>query len=111
MNAQCAIFAESEVVIDSCENETRDISKFDSLNALILKEEAFASRQRVKVPELDLSSRHQGFQEVASGYADESAVREAKRCLQCDLRLYMGCNPSPPEKIVAFKEGEHPAGS
>jgi hypothetical protein len=58
----------------------------------------------VKVPELDLSLRHQGFQEVALGYADESAIREAKRCLQCDLRLYMGCNPFPPEKIIEFKE-------
>ena len=67
------------------------------------REEAFASRQRVKVPELDLSLR-QGFQEVALGYADESAIREAKRCLQCDLRLYMGCNPFPPEKIIEFKE-------
>ena len=68
------------------------------------REEAFASRPRVKVPELDLSLRHQGFQEVALGYADEAAIREAKRCLQCDLRLYVGCNPSPPEKIIAFKE-------
>jgi hypothetical protein len=67
------------------------------------REEAFASRPRVKVPELDLSLRHQGFQEVALGYADEAAIREAKRCLQCDLRLYMGCNPSPPENIIAFK--------
>jgi hypothetical protein len=58
----------------------------------------------VKVPELDLSLRHHGFQEVALGYPDESAIREAKRCLQCDLRLYMGSNPSPPEKIIAFKE-------
>jgi NADPH-dependent glutamate synthase beta subunit-like oxidoreductase len=68
------------------------------------REEGFASLPRLEVPEIDLPLRHQGFQEVALGYSDESAIREAKRCLQCDLRLYMGCNPSPPEKIIAFKE-------
>ena len=68
------------------------------------REEAFASLPRVQVPELDLPLRHQGFQEVSLGYAEEPAIREAKRCLQCDLRLYMGSNPSPPEKIIAFKE-------
>jgi len=33
-------------------------------------------------------------------------LQEAKRCLQCDLRLYLNCNPPPPEKILAFNE-EH----
>jgi NADPH-dependent glutamate synthase beta subunit-like oxidoreductase/ferredoxin len=68
------------------------------------REEGFAFLPRVQVPELDLPLRHQGFQEVSLGYAEEPAVREAKRCLQCDLRLYIGSNPSPPEKIIAFKE-------
>jgi formate dehydrogenase (NADP+) beta subunit len=68
------------------------------------RDEGFAAWARVKVPELDLKVRHQGFQEVSLGYADGEAVAEAKRCLQCDLRLYMECNPSPPEKRLAFKE-------
>ena len=68
------------------------------------REEGFASLPRLKVPEIDLPLRRQGFQEVSLGYADEAALREAKRCLQCDLRLYMGCNPSPPEKTIAFTE-------
>ena len=68
------------------------------------RDEEFASWAREKVPEMELESRHQGFQEVALGYTDEQAVKEAKRCLQCDLRLLLGGNPSPPERIMAFNE-------
>lgn len=41
---------------------------------------------------------------LLDGFTNEQALREAKRCLQCDLRLFMGCNPSPPEKWLAFTE-------
>lgn len=69
-------------------------------------DEGFVSWPREEVPQLELEVRHQGFEEVSLGYETEQAVREAKRCLQCDLRLYMGCNPSPPEKWLAFGEEE-----
>jgi hypothetical protein len=49
-----------------------------------------------------LSERHESFQEVALGYTDEQALREAGRCLQCDLRLALHINPSPPERILTF---------
>ncbi len=75
-------------------------------NQYVGRDEGFASWPREKVPELALESRREGFQEVALGYADEQAQREAKRCLQCDLRLYLCSNPAPPEKIAAFDE-EH----
>ena len=29
---------------------------------------------------------------------------DARRCLQCDLRLFLESNPSPPEKILGFNE-------
>ena len=58
--------------------------------------EGFASCCREKVSELDAGWRIRDFQEVALGYGDEQAAREAKRCLQCDLRLHLGCNPVPP---------------
>ena len=32
------------------------------------------------------------------------AVKEAKRCLQCDLRLAVKSNPSPPVKWLTFNE-------
>jgi hypothetical protein len=33
-------------------------------------------------------------------------VQEARRCLQCDLRLPMRCNPAPPVKALPF-DAEH----
>ena len=68
------------------------------------RDEGFASWTREKAPDLEMQARHQGFQEVSLGYAEEQAVKEARRCLQCDLRLFMGCNPSPPEKVLAFNQ-------
>jgi len=70
------------------------------------RDEGFALWSREKAPEIDLELRKEGFQEVSLGLADDQALQEAKRCLQCDLRLYLGSNPSPPEKILAFNE-EH----
>ena len=68
------------------------------------RDEGFALWPREKASEIDPESRKEGFQEVSLGLADDQALQEAKRCLQCDLRLYMGSNPSPPEKILAFNQ-------
>jgi len=70
------------------------------------REEGFASRPREAVPETDLAHRHQGFQEVSLGYGPDQAQSEARRCLQCDLRLTMGRNPAPPERWLPLDE-EH----
>jgi formate dehydrogenase beta subunit len=75
-------------------------------NPYLGRDEGFASWPRIVLPELELNMRHQGFQEVALGYTEAQAMKEASRCLQCDLRLYLGANPSPPEKVVPFDE-EH----
>ncbi|MBW2616624.1 MAG: FAD-dependent oxidoreductase [Deltaproteobacteria bacterium] len=96
--------------IDKALGGTGDIEEVlcerDAPNQLIGRDEEFALWPREKVPELELEARSEGFQEVALGYTDEQAVKEARRCLQCDLRLYLGANPSPPEKILAFN-AEH----
>jgi len=68
------------------------------------RDEGFAIWEREKVPEMGLEGRHEGFQEVSLGYEEEQALKEAKRCLQCDLRLHMAFNPSPPEKWLTFNE-------
>ena len=68
------------------------------------RDEGFASWPREKVSELGLEERRQGFKEISLGFADEQALREAKRCLQCDLRLYLQGNPAPPEKWLVFNE-------
>jgi NADPH-dependent glutamate synthase beta subunit-like oxidoreductase len=68
------------------------------------RDEGFSSWLREQVPEMKLEKRHKGFDEVALGYEAEQAMKEAKRCLQCDLRLYMRCNPLPPEKWLSFNK-------
>jgi hypothetical protein len=67
-------------------------------NPNVGRHEGFAAWPREEVPELDVRRRHESFQEVALGFTEEQALKEAKRCLQCDLRLTMACNPSPPPK-------------
>ncbi|MBS1237290.1 MAG: sudA 1, partial [Deltaproteobacteria bacterium] len=66
------------------------------------RHDGFAARPREKAQEIEVQRRHESFREVALGFTDEQAAKEAKRCLQCDLRLHMACNPSPPEKWLAF---------
>ena len=68
------------------------------------RDEGFALWTREGCPEIEIEGRHQGFDEVSLGYSDEQAQKEAKRCLQCDLSLLLGSNPSPPEKVLAFTE-------
>ncbi len=60
------------------------------------RDEGFASQSRVEMPELDGATRIKGFDEVATGFSHAQAIREARRCLQCDLRLQIHCNPAPP---------------
>jgi NADPH-dependent glutamate synthase beta subunit-like oxidoreductase len=67
------------------------------------KDLSFATRPRETVPELEIGDRLRGFAEVSLGYRNEQAVKEARRCLQCDVRLQLGCNPSPPRPWLAFK--------
>ncbi|MBW1918676.1 MAG: FAD-dependent oxidoreductase [Deltaproteobacteria bacterium] len=66
------------------------------------RDEGFCSWPREKMPELELKDRHGGFQEVCLGFNNDQALKEAKRCLQCDLRLYMSSDPSPPQKLSVF---------
>lgn len=73
-------------------------------NQHIGREEGFADRPREAFSTLDPETRKKGFDEIAKGYSDEQAMREAGRCLQCDLRLYMDCNPSPPVSVLPFNE-------
>ena len=42
------------------------------------------------------------FDLVEAGYTAADAVREAGRCLRCDLRLLIRSNPPPPEAWLAL---------
>jgi len=68
------------------------------------KEEGFVDRGRVPPPCLPLKDRLHSFDEITRTYTPEMAVEEAKRCLQCDLRLRISSPPLPPEKWLKFNE-------
>jgi NADPH-dependent glutamate synthase beta subunit-like oxidoreductase len=51
------------------------------------REKGFADLKRVEPPTLPLSERNDTFSEVVHCFNDEQAVKEASRCLQCDLEL------------------------
>ena len=51
------------------------------------REKGFADLKRVEPFTLPLSERNDTFSEVIHSFNDEQAVKEASRCLQCDLEL------------------------
>jgi len=68
------------------------------------RDAGFVFQIREAMPQLDVATRITGFQEIAAGFSDGQAVKEAKRCLQCDLRLHLACNPAPPQAWQPFDE-------
>jgi glutamate synthase (NADPH) small chain len=65
--------------------------------------------ERVHMPELDAGVRSRNFEEVNQGLAEEQAVREAKRCIQCKHRpCVAGCpvGVSIPEFVGALAGGD-----
>jgi len=55
--------------------------------AMERREKGFADLKREQMPCIPLPERHDGFPEVELGLNHDQAVREAKRCLNCDLQL------------------------
>src|SRR5680860_537193 len=58
------------------------------------REEGFADWSRIHVPAVPAEERSGSFVEVAQCYAEDQAVVEAGRCLQCDLEIAMIVNGS-----------------
>jgi len=61
------------------------------------KEEGFVERTRIEMRCLPVEQR-EGFIEVELGYDEQEALKEAKRCLQCGVRLQIPQAPLPPIK-------------
>ncbi|MCE5300376.1 MAG: proton-conducting membrane transporter, partial [Spirochaetia bacterium] len=57
--------------------------KFDYKNEVPLKPEGGSNTKPKKLP---VKERVTNFQEVLSGYSGEQALREAVRCLRCDVK-------------------------
>ena len=61
------------------------------------KEEGFVERTRIEMRCLPVEQR-EGFIEVELGYDEQEALKEAKRCFQCGVRLQIPPAPLPPIK-------------
>jgi NADPH-dependent glutamate synthase beta subunit-like oxidoreductase/NAD-dependent dihydropyrimidine dehydrogenase PreA subunit/ferredoxin len=61
------------------------------------REEGFAYRKMAKMPTLPLVKRLRGFSAVECGFIEETAVKEAGRCLRCQLRLKISQASLPPK--------------
>lgn len=66
------------------------------------REEGFIPRSRVPFPCAAPEDRCTDFRPVEGVYAAQEAVMEAKRCLQCDLRLLITEPELPPERWLEF---------
>ena len=62
------------------------------------REEGFADKKRFPVPMLPVDKRCSGFAPVEGCFDKETAQAEARRCLQCQLRLKISRAPLPPPK-------------
>jgi NADPH-dependent glutamate synthase beta subunit-like oxidoreductase len=77
-----------------------DLHKDDEM--FIGREEGFSTLEREKVSYVDADKRKLNFNPFELTYNDETAIKEAARCLKCDLRLLVRHNPLPPEKYLKF---------
>jgi glutamate synthase (NADPH/NADH) small chain len=66
-------------------------------------------KTRTPIPEQDAAARARNFEEVAMGYTEEQALREASRCMACKSRpCVAGCPVETPipEFIIKIQEGD-----
>jgi len=61
---------------------------------------AFASLPREEINMCSIEKRHNSFEEVNLGFDEETVIKEAKRCLRCNLRLQISTSTLPPLKIL-----------
>lgn len=71
-------------------------------DTFIGRNEDFAPRPRVPIPCAAAAERCTDFRQIERTYAPEDALSEARRCLQCDLRLMIARPELPPERWLAF---------
>jgi len=63
-----------------------------------LTEEEIEKAKRPKMPKLTIGSRKKNFKEVELGLAEETAIKEARRCLRCELETEDGKKAMVSEK-------------
>jgi NADPH-dependent glutamate synthase beta subunit-like oxidoreductase len=75
-------------------------------NPLFGRDEGFASWQRVKMPTRPIAERVKDFGQIEKGFSQSEAIKEASRCLQCDMRFCITPVTFPPKKEahITFNE-------
>jgi formate dehydrogenase beta subunit len=73
-------------------------------NPWLGRDDGFAYWARVAMPGLPVEQRLNGFEEVELGFDQEAAIAEAKRCLQCHLRLEISPVTLPGRSGVSIAE-------
>jgi len=82
----------------------QQLTDYDEPSSYLGREEDFANRKRVDLRKKLVTERFPGFCQVEECMSDEEAVREAERCLRCQLRLKIDQAPLPPVKKKKKKE-------
>ena len=67
------------------------------------RKEGFADMSRAQMPSLSLKQRAHGFAEVELGLTEEMAIKEAERCLRCELRLKIPPIVAPPQDAPVLR--------
>ncbi|MFX1573385.1 MAG: FAD-dependent oxidoreductase [Promethearchaeota archaeon] len=70
----------------------------DVPNQHLGRDESFYDKPRIQMPLLSLEQRQNGFSEIELGFDEELAIKEANRCLKCDLRFEISPVIMPPQK-------------
>lgn len=72
-------------------------------NPLFGRDESFSSWQRVKMPTRPIAERVNDFGQIEKGFSKDNAIKEAARCLQCDMRFCITPVTFPPKKESHLK--------
>ena len=91
-------FLGGEEILDS---RVRELHRNKS-SVFLGKESGFYDRQRVTARVPDTERITVNFEEIIGGFTRQEAINEAKRCLQCDLRLSISPPVMPPEMWTEF---------
>jgi formate dehydrogenase beta subunit len=68
------------------------------------RDDGFSILEREKVTYIEAEARKLNFNPFELTYEEETARKEASRCLKCDLRLILKHNPLPPANYLKFSE-------
>jgi NADH-quinone oxidoreductase subunit F len=86
-NAVTAAMAHGKIAAKMIHNYIQQLPLERGVDAVELTDKEIEELQRPAVPLLSLEERSGNFEEVELGFTEEMAIKEAKRCLRCDLEL------------------------